>query len=160
MIWYKLIHAMNKLMLTLSFIFLIAVCPIMGQKITGFGFKVPPRSLKGEFNSVYEARDILQGMLEAIQWKENFRIREQNGIQNAYATIINNIRWIVYDNNFLEDIDAYTSTKWSSISVLAHEMGHHYYNHVVRSSGSTPAKELQADNFSGFVMEKLGATLP
>jgi hypothetical protein len=99
-------------------------------------------------------------MLDAIQWKENFRIREENGIRNAYATIINSIRWIVYDNDFLEDIDAYTSTKWSSISVLAHEMGHHYYNHVVSSSGSTPAKELQADNFSGFVMEKLGATLP
>jgi len=151
---------MNKLMLTLSFIFLIAVYPVLGQKVTGCGFKVPPRSLKGEFNSVYEARDILRGMLDAIQWKENFRIREENGIRNAYATIINSIRWIVYDNDFLEDIDAYTSTKWSSISVLAHEMGHHYYNHVVSSSGSTPAKELQADNFSGFVMEKLGATLP
>ena len=150
---------MKKLMLTLSFIFLIAAYPALGQKITGCGFKVPPRSLKGEFNSVYEARDILRSMLDAIQWKENFRIREQNGIQNAYATIINNIRWIVYDNDFLEDIDAYTSTKWSSISVLAHEMGHHYYNHVVSSSGSTPAKELEADNFSGFVMEKLGATL-
>ena len=150
---------MNKLMLALSFIFLIAVSPIMGQKVTGCGFKVPPRSLKGEFSSVYEARDILRSMLEAIQWKENFRIREQNGIRNAYATIINSIRWIVYDNNFLEDIDAYTSTKWSSISVLAHEMGHHYHNHVVTSSGSTPSKELEADNFSGFVMEKLGATL-
>ena len=151
---------MNKLMLTLSFILLIALYPVLGQKVTGCGFKVPPRSLKGEFNSVYEARDILRGMLDAIQWKENFRIREENGIRNAYATIINSIRWIVYDNDFLEDIDAYTSTKWSSISVLAHEMGHHYYNHVVSSSGSTPAKELQADNFSGFVMEKLGATLP
>ena len=150
---------MKKSVLTLSFILLIAIYPVMGQKVTGCGFKVPPRSLKGEFSSVYEARDILRSMLEAIQWKENFRIREQNGIRNAYATIINSIRWIVYDNNFLEDIDAYTSTKWSSISVLAHEMGHHYHNHVVSSSGSTPSKEIEADNFSGFVMAKLGATL-
>ena len=150
---------MKKTVLTLSFILLIAICSVMGQKVTGCGFKVPPRSLKGEFSSVYEARDILQTMLQAIQWKENFRIREQNGIRNAYATIINSIRWIVYDNNFLEDIDAYTATKWSSISVLAHEMGHHYHNHVVSSSGSTPSKEIEADNFSGFVMAKLGATL-
>ncbi|MEO5946438.1 MAG: hypothetical protein ABIP79_06445 [Chitinophagaceae bacterium] len=130
------------------------------QKITGCGFKVPPRSTtKTNFSSVYEAKTILQNMLDIIQWKENFSIREQNGIRNAYATIINSVRWIIYDNNFLEDIDAYTSTKWASISVLAHEMGHHYYNHVVSSSGSTPPKEIEADAFSGYVMSKYGASL-
>jgi hypothetical protein len=122
---------------------------------------VPPRSLiKPKFQSVYEARDILKSMLDNIQWQENFSVREQNGIRNAYATIINSVRWIIYDNDFLEDIDAYTSTKWASVSVLAHEMGHHYYNHVVSRSGSTPPKEIEADAFSGFVMAKLGATLP
>lgn len=130
------------------------------QKINGCGFKIPPRSLlKTNFKSVYEARDILKNMLDTIQWKENFSIREQNGIQNAYATIINRVRWIIYDNAFLEEIDSYTATKWASISILAHEMGHHYYNHVVSSSGSTPPKEIEADNFSGYVMAKLGATL-
>ena len=130
------------------------------QKITGCGFKVPPRSvLKSDFASVYEAKTILETMLQTIQWQENFSIREQNGIRNAYATIINRVRWIIYDNNFLEDIDSYTSTKWASVSVLAHEMWHHYYNHVVTSSGSTPPKEIEADAFSGFVMQKLGATL-
>jgi hypothetical protein len=108
---------------------------------------------------VYEAKAILNAMLDSIQWQENFSVREQNGIRNAYATIINRVRWIIYDNDFLEDIDAYASTKWASISVLAHEMGHHYYNHVVSSSGSTPPKEIEADAFSGQVMAKLGATL-
>lgn len=141
--------------------FLTAMIAGHTQKINGCGFIVPPRNkLKTNFKSVYEARDILKSMLDTIQWKENFSIREQNGIQNAYATIINNARWIIYDNNFLEDIDAYTSTKWASISVLAHEMGHHYYNHVVTSSGSTPPKEIEADAFSGFMMARLGATLP
>jgi hypothetical protein len=130
------------------------------QKITGCGFKVPPKSLfRTNFQSVYEAQAILKNMLDSINWKENFRVREQNGIQNAYATIINNARWIIYDNDFLEDIDSYTATKWASISVLAHEMGHHYYNHVISGSGSTPPKEIEADAFSGYVMEKLGATL-
>jgi len=130
------------------------------QKITGCGFKVPPKSLfRTNFQSVYEAQAILKNMLDSINWKENFRVREQNGIQNAYATIINNSRWIIYDNDFLEDIDAYTATKWASVSVLAHEMGHHYYNHVISGSGSTPPREIEADAFSGYVMEKLGATL-
>jgi hypothetical protein len=43
--------------------------------------------------------------------------------------------------------------------VLAHEMGHHYYNHVVNGQGSTPPKEIEADAFSGYVMQKLGANI-
>lgn len=156
----KNIQMKNKTFLLVCLVCCIAVSPLAAQKITGCGFKVPPRSLiKTRFQSVYEARDILKNMLDTIQWKENFSIREQNGIRNAYATIINNARWIIYDYNFLEDIDAYTSTKWGSISVLAHEVGHHYYNHVVSSSGSTPPKEIEADAFSGYVMAKLGASL-
>lgn len=130
------------------------------QKTTGCGFKVPPRSLiKSNFASVYEAKTILNNMLDSIKWKQNFNVREENGIRNAYATIIRNARWIIYDNDFLEDIDAYASTKWASVSVLAHEMGHHYYNHVISGQGSTPPKEIEADAFSGYVMQKLGATL-
>ncbi len=147
---------MKRLLLLL---FIVCSFASQAQKITGCGFKVPPRSLKTKFSSVYEARDIVKTMLQSISWKENFNIREDNGIRNAYATIINNSRWIIYDNNFLEDIDAYTSTKWASISILAHEMGHHYYNHVVSRSGSTPPKEIEADAFSGYVMQRVGATL-
>lgn len=141
-------------------LFVVAAFAGQAQRITGCGFKVPPRSiLKTNFKSVYEARDVLKNMLDTIQWKENFNLREENGIQNAYATIINNARWIIYDNNFLEDVDEYTATKWASISILAHEMGHHYYNHVVSRAGSTPPKEIEADGFSGFVMAKMGASL-
>ncbi len=129
-------------------------------KVNGCGFKVPPRSLlRNNFQSVYEAKQILQNMLDTIKWKENFSVKEQNGIRNAYATIINKVRWIIYDNNFLEDIDAYAATKWASVSVLAHEMGHHYYNHTVSGTGSTPPKEIEADALSGYVMQKMGATL-
>ncbi|MFZ1371513.1 MAG: hypothetical protein WAR78_14085 [Ferruginibacter sp.] len=147
---------MKKLVLLLLLVINIAA---EAQQITGCGFKVPPRSLKTNFSSTYEAKAIVNSMLDNIKWDENFNIREQNGIRNAYATIINNARWIVYDNNFLEDIDAYAATKWASVSILAHEMGHHYYNHVVSRSGSTPPKEIEADAFSGYVMFKQGATL-
>jgi len=139
---------------------LAATISAEAQKITGCGFKVPPRSLlKTNFASVYEAKTILKNMLDSIKWKENFNVREEYGIRNAYATIIRNARWIIYDNDFLEDIDAHSATKWASISVLAHEMGHHYYNHVVNATGSTPPKEIEADAFSGYVMQKLGANL-
>ena len=151
---------MRKNLFIVLISFLFAASSNAQTGITGCGFKVPPRSLlKTSFQSVYEARDILKSMLDTIQWKENFSIKEQNGIRNAYATIINRVRYIVYDNAFLEDIDSYAATKWASISVLAHEMGHHYYNHVISSTGSTPPKEIEADAFSGYVMAKLGASL-
>jgi hypothetical protein len=130
---------------------------LSAQQVNQCGIIVPPKKLGSSFSSVYEARDYINTMLEDINWKQNFTVREQNGINNAYATIISNKRYIIYDNNFLENLDAYASTKWASISVLAHEMGHHYRNHVVDGRGSTPPKELEADYFSGYVMQKMGA---
>src|SRR6188508_969706 len=126
------------------------------QKVNQCGIIIPPASATRNFQSVYEASAYVNTMLDSINWKQNFNLREQNGINNAYATIIRNQRYIVYDNNFLENLDAYAKTKWASLSVMAHEMGHHYRNHVVSSSGSTPAKEIEADYFSGYVMAKMG----
>jgi hypothetical protein len=129
------------------------------QRVNQCGIIVPPKSVRSNFSSVYEAGGYIRNMLDQINWQENFQLQEQNGINNAYATIIRNQRYIVYDNNFLENLDAYAGTKWASISVLAHEMGHHYRNHVIDRQGSSPPKELEADYFSGFVMAKLGASL-
>lgn len=129
------------------------------QKVNQCGIIIPPKSSKSTFSSVYEARDYLNTMLDSIRWEENFTVQEQNGINNAYATIIRNKRYIIYDNDFLENLDNYAGTKWASISVLAHEMGHHYKNHVISQGGSTPPKEIEADYFSGYVMAKLGASL-
>jgi Peptidase family M48 len=133
---------------------------VFAQTVNNCGFVIPKKSLiRSNFKSVYEAADIVKGMLDSIKWKENFTLQEQNGINNAYATIIRNKKWIIYDNAFLENLDSYAATKWASISVLAHEIGHHYYNHVVSGKGSTIPTEIEADAFSGYVMNKQGATL-
>ncbi|MBC7868522.1 MAG: M48 family metalloprotease [Gloeobacteraceae cyanobacterium ES-bin-316] len=132
---------------------------VSAQKINQCGFVIPPASTLSNFQSVYEAGTYVNRMLDSINWQENFNIREQAGINNAYATIIRNQRYIVYDNSFLENLDSYAKTRWASLSVMAHEMGHHYRNHLVDSRGSTPAKEIEADYFSGYVMAKMGAGL-
>ena len=151
---------LKRLFLTSSILFfVITILPAQRQRVTTCGYIVPPRSSKISFQSVYEAKKVVDNMLDSIQWKQNFNLVEQNGIQNAYATISGGQRFIVYDNNFLEDIDAYAKTKWASMSIMAHEMGHHYYNHVVSGQGSTVPKEIEADAFSGYMMEKMGATL-
>lgn len=151
---------LKRLLLTTT-VFILVINSLSAQfkRVTPCGYIIPPKSFKNQFQSVYEAKQVVNNMLDTIQWKQNFNLREQNGIQNAYATILSGQRYIVYDNSFLEDIDSYAKTKWASMSIMAHEMGHHYYNHVVSSSGSTVPKEIEADAFSGYVMEKMGATL-
>jgi hypothetical protein len=143
-------------------VFLMAICTIgfAQTRVTQCGYIIPKKSvLRSNFKSVYEARDVVKRMLDTIKWKENFTLQEKNGIQNAYATIISGKRWIIYDNEFLESIDEYAATKWASISVMAHEVGHHKHNHVLSGKGSTVPTEIEADEFSGYVMQRLGATL-
>jgi hypothetical protein len=150
---------MKRIFLAVALLYSVAT---VAQKSNQCGFVIPPNrppDITGSFSSVHEASDIVNNMLNNIKWQENFTLREQNGINNAYATILQSKRYIVYDNNFLENLDYYAGTDWASISVMAHEMGHHYYNHVVYSSGSTPPKELEADYFSGYVMQRSGASL-
>lgn len=139
---------------------LISGTALMAQQVNQCGIIIPPAtSLRSDFSSVYEAKSYINNMMDQINWQQNFQVREQNGINNAYATVIRNQRYIVYDNRFLENLDSYAGTKWASISVLAHEVGHHYHNHVLSNTGSSPSKELEADFFSGYVMAKLGASL-
>jgi hypothetical protein len=150
---------MLKKLLLLLFIVVTISNAINAQRVTPCGYIIPPRSIKMSFKSTYEAKEVVNSMLTKISWNQNFNLKEQNGIQNAYATMSGGQRWIVYDNVFLEDIDAYAKTKWASISIMAHEMGHHYYDHVVSGKGSNVPSEIEADAFSGYVMQKEGATL-
>src|SRR6185312_2225684 len=45
------------------------------------------------------------------------------------------------------------------IFILAHEIGHHLDGHTEAGLKSCPAIELEADQFAGFVLGKMGATL-
>lgn len=149
----------KKLLFTPLILFVTLSC-CLAQRVNVCGFIIPPKqTFKSQFQSVYEAKEIVDEILDSVKWTENFRLQEKNGMNNAYATMINKVRWIIYDNDFLENLDDYANTKWASISVIAHEMGHHYYNHVVNGQGSTIPTEIEADYFSGYAMEKQGATL-
>lgn len=88
----------------------------------------------------------------------NFKIYSAS-IDNAVATIVDNKRYILYDPKLLSYTDSKSGSYWSSMSILAHEIGHHLSGHTITSKGSNPKDELEADKYSGFVLYKLGATL-
>lgn len=88
----------------------------------------------------------------------NFDIYSSN-IENAVAVMIENKRYIIYDPKLLQYTDSNSNSYWTSMSILAHEIGHHLSGHTLKNDDDKLKNELQADKFSGFILFKLGASL-
>ncbi|MER2997726.1 membrane-binding protein [Pontibacter populi] len=104
------------------------------------------------------ARDIVKEIIDVVGLKPRFELRAAN-IENAAAVIYNGERYILYNEDFLAAINNAVHTDWGGVSILAHEIGHHLNGHTLSRAGSNPADELEADEFSGFVLRKMGASL-
>ncbi|MCO5731344.1 TPM domain-containing protein [Rhizobium sp. SSA_523] len=96
---------------------------------------------------------------------QNFTIMESD-VPNAAAIIVlgeDRIprRVIAYSRAFMREVAQATGEDgWPGTSILAHEIGHHLSGHTLMPGGSQPPTELEADKFSGFVLFKMGASLP
>ena len=110
------------------------------------------------FKSNDDAKDVVKRILDPLGLKPNFEIEASN-VQNAVAVIQDGKRYILYSLNFILNIDKSAKTDWASISILAHEIGHHLNGHTLDNEGSRPTTELEADEFSGFALFKMGASL-
>jgi hypothetical protein len=102
------------------------------------------------------AKAVIEKILSVVGLRPNFEIRAAN-VPNAAAVILNNKRYILYNPEFIADINNAAGNNWAGISIIAHEIGHHLNGHTLESGGSRPELELEADEFSGFVLCKLGA---
>jgi hypothetical protein len=111
------------------------------------------------FASVAEGQAIIADILEAVDRKANFEIRSTNSVPNAAAVNYGGRRYVLYNPNFINSLDRASGNRWASISVLAHEVGHHLEGHTETSQGSNPTIELEADVFSGYALRKMGASL-
>jgi hypothetical protein len=109
------------------------------------------------FSSDNEALSALKLIADASGLSTNFKLVAAD-VPNAAAVIFNNNRYILYNQTFMYNISQRINY-WASISILAHEVGHHLNGHSLIPSGSRPSLELEADKFSGFVLAKLGASL-
>jgi len=110
------------------------------------------------FSSSQEADNIIERILSNVGLKKNFQINAAN-VPNAAAVINGSTRYILYSQSFIGQVNSMTNSRWASISILAHEIGHHLNGHTLESTGSRPSIELEADEFSGFVLAKMGASL-
>ena len=105
-----------------------------------------------------QGKQIAERIIDAVGLRANFDIRPAN-IENAAAVVYGGKRYVLYNPAFINNLMKTTGTDWAAISVLAHEIGHHLNGHTVTGSGSQPTAELEADEFSGYVLRKMGASL-
>jgi hypothetical protein len=109
------------------------------------------------FASDEAARSFVSEIMRYTGLPQNFEIMAAN-VPNASAVIDAGKRLILYSQGFMRDITNRAGTDWAATSIMAHEVGHHLAGHTL-AGGSRPPAELQADQFSGHVLFKMGATL-
>lgn len=109
------------------------------------------------FASEGQAASYVRKIVETIDLDSDFIVRV-GAVPNAMAGVSGTKRLIVYNPQFIQDLNQRSGNEWAAISVLAHEVGH-LLNGDFLKGGSKPALELSADKFSGSVLQKLGASM-
>lgn len=103
--------------------------------------------------------NVLREITDVVGLKPRFELRATDQVENAAAVVYDGQRYLLYNPDFVAAVNRAGHTDWAGISILAHEMGHHLNGHTLRPGGSQPQDELEADEFSGFVLRKMGASL-
>ncbi len=145
-------RGMNKGLATVGLLCLFAFNGFSQDNLTSKTISVYPH------DSESNAKDIIRQIVEVVGLKPNFEIRAGN-VPNAAAIISNGKRFIIYDPVFIEKINSVVNTDWGGIYIIAHEIGHHLNGHTLLQGGSKPETELEADEFAGYVLRKMGATI-
>ncbi len=125
------------------------VCTYDGTPIKGPVYEFAPSQATGQ---------MVGRIMGSVGLKPRFEVKAAN-VPNAAAVIYNNQRYILYSQNFVELVNRATKTDWGAVSIIAHEIGHHLNGHTLGVDGSRPSNELEADEFSGFVLQRMGATM-
>ena len=127
-------------------------------------------SIGNNFTNDKDADIALEKILAVIGASKRFILQPCSGINNAVATSYKGLRYILYDKSFMSTI-ANNSTSWSQLFILAHEVGHHINGHSIdilltladvvepKTIATKRKQELESDEFAGFILGKLGATL-
>lgn len=97
---------------------------------------------------------LVQSMMSYTGVPANFSIY-RGDVSNALATQYRNERLIIYNKDLFSRIDRESDSYWSSVSIIAHEIGHHL-SFNLHSSNSIEL-ELEADQFVAAILYKMGA---
>lgn len=118
------------------------------------------------FSSNKLADNALDKILSVIGASKNFVLQPCDNINNAIAISFDGIRYILYDKQFMISLNE--NNDWGNLFILAHEVGHHINGHSLdvllksnnkKTLGQRRKQELEADEFAGFILAKLGGPI-
>jgi len=132
------------------------------------GYEICLALQENNFSSNIDAEDALDKIMYAAGLSKNFALIPCDNINNAAALSFKGVRYIFYNKEFMSLITS-NANNWSNITILAHEVGHHLNGHSLDISMAKiiepksllikRKQELEADEFAGFIMSKLGAPI-
>jgi hypothetical protein len=102
-------------------------------------------------------KEVVSQITRALGVEVPIRVALSNNEGNCYAVMTGGERLIIADHAFLVEVNRTAQTNWAAISVLAHEVGHHIS--MFSQDKSPHESELDADYWSGYLLQKLGASL-
>ena len=152
-------------------VILLLLIPIVsfGQNRSGLELCLFLQQASPQFASTSIANNALDKILEVNNLRGEFVLVPCDQISNVVAMTYNGTRYILYDKEFMASLD--DDTNITNLSILAHEIGHHVNGHVkdiiaVINGKSSPMslaesreQELEADEFAGFTLSKLGVSI-
>ena len=159
---------MKKISLVIAFLFyLVTYSQSLDYNNTYESINVCTAIQGNNFASERAADSALDDILNVIGASKRFVLQECSNINNAVALTMNGVRYIMYDPEFMTSLSY--GDEWSNKFILAHEVGHHINGHTVDvlaanssnkvSLSTSRIQELESDEFAGFVLGRLGASL-
>ena len=104
---------------------------------------------------------VVENILSKINLTNTFFVTKVcEGINNAIAINYNDVKYILLDVDWIESIK-YGKNDWFHLMVIGHEMAHHILKHTDKQVGSLQEgrkQELEADEFSGYILGIYGAS--
>ena len=114
------------------------------------------------FTGSAAAIQIVQTIMRKVGLPMNLDVRAAPDVPNAEALVETidgkQVRLILYNPTWIDNLTQTLVSDWPSTSIMAHEIGHHLAGHLDPAYANHPA-ELEADRFSGHILNRLGATL-
>lgn len=158
-------------------LFTVTFVPASGQSPTNTGFYGKSTTngevcaQNGSFMSEAEVNNLVTEMLDRIGAKNRYVIVACPQLENCQATLFQGRPYILYNPDFLgrvkrlsfssSDLPKVSGQDWETLTVLAHELGHHINNHILNPlPGATQQeRELEADESAGFIIYLMGGSL-
>jgi len=123
-------------------------CAYDGERIVGEIYGFPPDAPTEKL--LKEIADY-GPQQEFVLWASN--------VPNAAALNADKQKLLLYNQVFARDLMQRTKSSFAIKAILAHEVAHHLLGHTFQGSEDRHHEELQADRYSGVVLQGLGSTM-